>query len=115
VPAKQAVARKLPIPSGDELLLSKKGVYGQLILRSIREPILPTHVTDADLLSGLVAIGCLPKNATNKDLTSASRSKDWLARFAVCLHPDATKSQLTLLMRDSDKNIVSAASSSLSK
>jgi hypothetical protein len=45
----------------------------------------------------------------DKYLTRASRSKDYLTRLAVSLHPDATEAQLKLLANDTDKNVASAS------
>ncbi len=51
----------------------------------------------------------LPLKATNKELTKAARSKDWLIRLAAGLHPDATEAQLKVLAHDSDKNVSALA------
>jgi len=75
----------------------------------------PENVEDEDLLRGFTALGLVEKDADNRSLTKASRSKDWLSRVAVCLHPNATEAQLSLLAQDADSNVSSAASYALSK
>ena len=52
--------------------------------------------------------------ADNKSLTNASRSKQWLDRFAAALHPDATKGILDLLINDADEDVAAVATEKLS-
>ena len=52
--------------------------------------------------------------ADNKSLTKASRSKEWLDRFAAALHPDATKGILDLLINDADEDVAAVATEKLS-
>jgi hypothetical protein len=67
-------------------------------------PALPT-ISPAELLSVLVRLGCIQVNPDNKELTKASRSKDWLTRMAVALHPSATPGILKLLRDDADRDV----------
>ncbi len=51
----------------------------------------------------------LPVTADYKRLTKASRSKEWLLRFGVALHPGATDTTLKLLSADSNADVAGAA------
>ena len=94
-----------------------KGIeqYKERIKRSLAPVVAPEKVADQDMLRGFIALGLVEDNADNRALTKSSRSKDWLARIAVCLHPNATEAQLSLLGNDSHSEVSAAASNALSK
>ena len=80
--------------------------------KSIREGRAPSPqvpISPADLVRALNWLECIPSDADNKALTKASRSKDWLTRFGVALHPSATEGMLKLLIHDSDPDVAAAA------
>ena len=83
--------------------------YPQLALRAMKEFAAPKKISNKEILRALALLDYLPLKATNKELTKAARSKDWLIRLAAGLHPDATEAQLNLLANDTDKNIASAS------
>lgn len=62
-----------------------------------------------NLFRALEWLGCVADWYDNKALTKASRSKDWLTRLGVALHPAATEGILKLLRKDTDPDVASAA------
>lgn len=52
------------------------------------------------VLVGLQGLNLIPKAPSGRCLAQAARSKDWLTRLAVALHPQATSPQLKLLEKD---------------
>lgn len=62
------------------------------------------------LLRALDKLGLLSINVDNKTLTKASRSKDWLVRLGVALHPSSSEGILKILRSDSDSDVARAAS-----
>ena len=85
-------------------------------VRTALEPVCPpSSASDTDLFRAFSALGLVEAEADNRLLTAASRSKDWLIRVAVCLHPNTTESQLSLLAKDPDRNVSSAANYRISQ
>ena len=68
-------------------------------------------VAPGNLLRALQWLQCLDLDADNQALTKASRSKDWLTRLGVALHPSVTEGILKILRKDSDPDVAKAASS----
>jgi hypothetical protein len=61
----------------------------------------PTPISIAEhVLVGLHGLNLIPKSPSGRCLAQAARSKDWLTRLAVAIHPKATSPQLKLLERD---------------
>jgi hypothetical protein len=71
-------------------------------------------VLPVDLLRALDQLGLVSPDDDNKTLTKASRSKDWLTRLGVALHPSATEGILKLLRQDCDPDVARAAAISRS-
>lgn len=63
----------------------------------------------ADLLRGLDLLGLTCLTNDNKDLTKLSRSRDWLTRLGVALHPSVTEGILKVLRQDSDPDVARVA------
>jgi len=66
-------------------------------------------VRPVDLVRALDLLGLVSPDDDNKALTKASRSKDWLTRLGVALHPSATEGILKLLRQDTDPDVARAA------
>lgn len=91
----------------------KGSSYPQLVLQAIKEPTIQANISNKELLEVLQVLRYLPLEPTNKDLTKASRSEDYLTRLAVVLHPNTTEAQLKVLANDTDKNVSSASALAL--
>jgi hypothetical protein len=65
--------------------------------------------TTDDIFRALIWLNCVSESADIKALTKASRSKDWLTRLAVAIHPQTPPALLNLLSADADKDVASAA------
>jgi hypothetical protein len=77
-----------------------------LLLLDPRDPgLLP----ESSLLWWINTLTDVPVTTEYKTLTKASRSKEWLLRFGVALHPGATDTTLKLLSVDSDADVAGAA------
>ena len=72
-------------------------------------PGVASSLKDADVVLALTWAGCIEASPDNKALTKASRSKDWLARLAVALHPQSTTAQIKLLSQDADADVAESA------
>lgn len=68
-----------------------------------------TAVTSEALLRALGWLGYFSPSVDIKSLTKASRSKDWLVRLGLALHPDATEDMLKILEQDADICVARAA------
>jgi hypothetical protein len=66
-------------------------------------------ILPADLVRATTWLGLIDPDPDNKALTKASRSKDWLARLSVALHPQSTEGILRLLAKDADADVAAAA------
>ena len=62
-----------------------------------------------------LSINGLSLQTSNKGLTTASRSTDWLVRLGAALHPTTSDAQLQLLSQDADADVSVAAQMRLSK
>ena len=72
-------------------------------------PRAPGSLPESSLLWWIRRLTDLPVTADYKRLTKASRSKEWLLRFGVALHPGATDTTLKLLSADSNADVAGAA------
>jgi hypothetical protein len=69
------------------------------------------RIQPVDILRALHRLGLVPPTDDNKALTQASRSKDWLTRLGVALHPGASEGILKILRKDADPDVARAATS----
>jgi 3-methyladenine DNA glycosylase AlkC len=75
------------------------------------KPVLP----EASICRWLQQLTDFPATPDNKALTKASRSKNWLIRLGVALHPQASRAMLELLSADTDADVAAAARTKLSE
>jgi len=71
---------------------------------SIQRP----EITSAFLLNGLYGLHLIPRRPSARFLSEATKSKDWLTRLAVALHPMTKPTQLKQLERDEVADVVAA-------
>lgn len=64
-----------------------------------------------DILYGCYALQLVPRQPTARFMNKAVRSKDWLTRLAMALHPHATRTHLKLLGEDDVADVVAAVNS----
>jgi hypothetical protein len=69
----------------------------------------PGPLSPVDVLRGLEWLELLYGDEDPKGLTKASRSRDWLFRLGVALHPGTNEGILRLLRKDSDVEVARAA------
>jgi hypothetical protein len=86
-----------------------RAIRREVCVREGRRPEPQRQVASDDLLRALQWLGLLWADDDNKALTKASRSKDWLVRLGVALHPGASDGILKLLSNDSDRDVARAA------
>jgi hypothetical protein len=67
--------------------------------------------TPESLLRGLFGLHLIPQRPSARFLAAAAKSKDWLTRLAVALHPLATPAHLKLLEKDEVPDVVAAVRS----
>ena len=87
----------------------ERAVQREACNRADMTPVPQTPISTADLLRALGWLEYLDQGADNKELTKASRSKDWLTRLGAALHPGASAGILKLLLQDSDTDVARAA------
>lgn len=63
------------------------------------------------LLGGLFGLHLIPQRPSARFLAAATKSKDWLTRLAVAMHPLATPAHLRLLEKDEVPDVVAAVRS----
>ncbi|MFM8356761.1 MAG: hypothetical protein ACKOBM_17930, partial [Gammaproteobacteria bacterium] len=69
----------------------------------------PIPLSETTLLRCLSWLTGVVPGANNKDLTNASRDRNWLVRLAVAAHADASEAMLELLSGDSDAEVAGSA------
>lgn len=87
----------------------ERAVQREACNRPDKTPVPQTPISTEDLLRALGWLEYLDQGADNKELTKASRSKDWLTRLGAALHPGASAGILKLLLQDSDTDVARAA------
>jgi predicted DNA-binding WGR domain protein len=90
----------------DRLLRAMQFEGRQVLGQSVGDRV---RMGPADLLRGLDLLGLTCLTNDNKDLTKLSRSRDWLTRLGVALHPEVTEGILKVLRQDSDPDVARAA------
>jgi len=87
----------------------QRSIQREICVRKGLAPEPVSIVQPADLLMALNCLGIFTAVDDNSALTKASRSKDWLVRFGVALHPSAPVGILKILRNDIDPDVAKAA------
>ncbi len=101
--------------SGNPAVTKLLGVIRRLIqreeMKANGQPIQSAEVTADFVLTGLYGLHLIPRQPSARFMSQAVKSKDWLTRLAVALHPMATPKQLKQLEKDELPDVVAAVRS----
>jgi hypothetical protein len=116
-----AVAANPKVPEHVRLAWEQEEIAQQRRLENEALAILGVSTADhsslppSSLLYWITALTDFPGDTDKKSLTKAMKSKKWLVRLGVALHPDATGVMLKQLSEDADKDVAAAAAAGLAK